>query len=80
MTPSPFYRRSGFWTAAVATVPLVYAAVDGSIPMPLVLSVLGAWATFFCAKVVRPSHSHDAVISAIEQARDRARVEEGQRD
>lgn len=69
MRPDPFYRRSGFWAAVGATIPIVYAAIDGAVPMTLTIAVVSAWAGFFTAQRARPSNSNQVVLERMaEQA------------
>ncbi len=67
MRPDPFYRRSGFWAAAIASVPLAFAAFKGTVTPELVVATLGAWGAFFTAQRVRPSNSNRDVRALLEQ-------------
>lgn len=49
----PFWKKSGFWTAIAATVPLVYAFINKTSTVELVVAVVGAWGTFFTSAAVR---------------------------
>lgn len=62
MKPDPFYRRSGFWTALVASVPFILAVIrwgfggDPVVDEDLALFG-GVWGTYFTATTVRRSVS-----------------------
>ena len=51
----PFWKRSGFWTALAATVPLVFSIVSGTVTQEIVIAVVGAWGTFFTVAAARPT-------------------------
>lgn len=65
MQPDPLWRRTGFWAAIAASVPLVYAIISGEVPQELVVATLGAWAAFFTAAKARPSNANKAVREVI---------------
>lgn len=66
MRPDPFYRRSGFWAALLATVPLGFAIARGTVSEELVGAVVLAWGAFFTAKQARPSNSNQSVLERME--------------
>lgn len=51
----PFWKRSGFWSSLIASVPLAFAIFDKNVTQELVISVLGAWAGFFTVASARPT-------------------------
>ena len=51
----PFWKRSGFWTALAATVPLGFSLAAGTVTQEIVIAVLGAWGTFFTVAATRPT-------------------------
>ena len=49
ITPDPFYKRSGFWTALAASVPLVWSLAHGTCTQEIIVATIIAWGTFFTA-------------------------------
>lgn len=55
----PFWKRSGFWTALTATVPLCFSVAAGNVTQEIVIAVVGAWGTFLTVAVARPTQRGD---------------------
>jgi len=55
MTPDPFWQRTGFWAALMATVPLVFALLNGTVSPELVAATIGAWGAFATGAKIRKS-------------------------
>ena len=70
MKSDPLWKRSGFWAAIAASVPLLYAAISGEVPQELVVATIGAWAAFFTAAKARPSNANKKVQQVLD-AQDR---------